>query len=182
MHSIISGQRERGSDRQGRRAAQLQPVIRPQTGFTVIEVLVAVVVFSVGLVAVSGMQTRSIEQSTLSDQMTVRVNTVTHWAETLTRLPVRDETVSIDGATSFDVAINDLFKEGTACQYGETCEWSYIEYDDRQTQRIRQRITRDYPLRNLVMVELEALPRGVAPETAQLRAVRTAFVRSTRWN
>lgn len=153
-----------------------------QAGFTIVEVLVAVVVFGVGLLAIAGMQTRSIEQATFSDQMTMRANVVTHWAETLSRLPVRDETVGIDEGSSFAVTASTIFREDTACAYGETCDWGYIMYNDKKPHTVRQRITRGYPLPNLVMIEMEAAPRGVDDATAQRRAVRTAYVRSLRWN
>ncbi len=153
-----------------------------QAGFTIVEVLVAVVVFAVGLVAASAMQTRAIEQSSFSDQMTIRVNSVSHWAETLARQPVRDEIVDIDGGSSLDVGVSDFFKDANTCPYGTTCEWDYVEFDERQPQRIRQKITRGYPLPNLFMIELEALPRGVSDDMAERRAVRTAYVRTTRWN
>lgn len=154
-----------------------------QKGFTIVEVLVAVVVFSVGLAAVAGMQTRSIQQSTFSDQMTMRVNAATHWAETLMRLPVMDETVSIDGGTQIDVEVSEIFDEEHACQYGdETCAWTNVEFAYKAPQTVRQRITRGYPLPNLVMVEMEVEPRGVSSSVAERRAVRTAFIRSLRWN
>ena len=54
-----------------------------QAGFTIVEVLVAVVVFAVGLLAIAGMQTQSISQSTFSEQRTMRVNAITHQAEIL---------------------------------------------------------------------------------------------------
>jgi len=154
----------------------------PQAGFTIVEVLVAVVVFGVGLLAIAGMQTRSIEQATFSDQMTMRATVVTHWAETLSRLPVRDETVGIDTGSSFAITASTMFSEGTACEYGETCDWDYIVYNDKKPHAVRQKITRGYPLPNLVMIEMEAVPRGVDDATAERRAVRTAYVRSLRWN
>jgi len=160
----------------------MSPARARQAGFTIVEVLVAVVVLSVGLIAVAGMQTRSIEQSTFSDQMTMRVGALTNWAETLSRLPVMDETLGIDGGAQIAVTESDVFKEANTCAYGTTCAWTYVEDDGKQPQRIRQRITRGYPLPNLVMVEIEALPRGVPDDIAEQRAVSGAFVRSLRWN
>ena len=153
-----------------------------QAGFTIVEVMVAVIVFSVGLAAICGMQTRSMQQSTFSDQMSMRVNELTHWAEALIRLPVMDETIGIDGGNQVDVTTSDVFKEDNTCAYKTSCAWTYIEYEGNRPQRLRQRITRGYPLPNLVMVELEAIPRGVTSKIAERRTVRGAFVRSLRWN
>ncbi len=154
-----------------------------QAGFTIVEVLVAVVVFGVGLLAVAGMQTRSIEQATFSDQMTMRANDVMHWSETLARMPVTDGTVDVGEGSSFTVTASTIFKQGVACEYGATCGWDYITYDEKKPNAVRQRITRGYPLPNLVMIEMEAVPRGVKDTaTVQRRTVRTAYVRSLRWN
>jgi len=90
--------------------------------------------------------------------------------------------VGIDAGSSFDITASTIFREGTDCEYGTTCSWDYITYDDKKPHAVRQRITRGYPMPNLVMIELEAVPRGVDDETAERRAVRTAYVRSLRWN
>lgn len=153
-----------------------------QAGFTIVEILVAVVVFAVGLTAVAGMQTRSLEQATFSDQMSMRVNVLTHWAETLTRQPVREETVEIDQERLINVQISDLYKETNMCEYGKTCDWADFEYDDKKAHTLRYRITQGYPLPNLIMIEMEVAPTGVSASEAQRRTIRNAFVRSSRWN
>jgi len=156
-----------------------------QAGFTLVEVMVAFVIFAVGLTAIAGMQTRSIEQSTFSDQMSIRVNAITHRAETLTRMPVRDESLELDGGVKIDVTIGEMFDEETMCEYGTTYEndgWENVDFEDKQPYTLRQRVTQGYPLPNLIMVELEAAPQGVDAATADRRKVELAYVRSTRWN
>jgi prepilin-type N-terminal cleavage/methylation domain-containing protein len=154
-----------------------------QAGFTIVEVMVAVIIFAVGLTAVAGMQTRSIEQSTFSDQMTDRVNAITHWAESLKRMPVMEEDLGIDGGITINVEVNPLFEENVMCEYGKTCDWDYIDYEeDNHPHRLRRKITQGYPLPNLVMIELEAAPRGVSEEIAERRTASVAYIRSTRWN
>ena len=124
-----------------------------QAGFTIVEVLVAVVVFAVGLLAIAGMQTQSISQSTFSDQTTMRVNAITHQAETLIRLPVLADTTN-------NVTVNPIFEEANMCEYGgETCDWSYVENEDNKPHTVRQRVTQGYPLPNLAMIELEVAPQ-----------------------
>jgi prepilin-type N-terminal cleavage/methylation domain-containing protein len=147
-----------------------------QAGFTVVEVLVAVVVFAVGLLAIAGMQTQSISQSTFSEQRTVRVTAVSHQAETLIRLPVQANTAN-------NVTVNPIFEEANMCAYGgETCEWSYVDTEDNKPHTVRQRVTQDYPLPNLAMVELEVAPQHASESKTLQRTVRIAFVRSLRWN
>jgi prepilin-type N-terminal cleavage/methylation domain-containing protein len=154
-----------------------------QAGFTIVEVMVAVVIFAVGLLAIAGMQTRSIEQSTFSDQMSMRVNAITHRAETLTRMPVRDESLGLDGGVQIDVMVGGMFEEETMCKYGNDCDdWDDVDYGDKHPHTLRQRVTQGYPLPNLVMVELEAVPKGVNEYKTKQRTVRLAYVRSTRWN
>jgi len=149
-----------------------------QAGFTVVEVLVAVVVFAVGLLAIAGMQTQSISQSTFSDQMSNRITAVTNQAETLLRLPVQADTTN-------NVQVNPIFDEANMCQYGEeTCQWSYVHnyYEDRKPHTVRRRVVQNYPMPNLAMVELEVTPTGVTASKAEQRTVRFAYVRSLRWN
>lgn len=155
----------------------------PQSGFTLVEVMVAVLVFALGLMAMAGMQTRSVQQATLSDQMTDRVNVLMHFSEALTRAPIMDETVGLDGGVDITVTTADAFLEANMCAYGETCEWIYIDFDDKKAHEVRQRVTRDYPLPNLVMIETEAVPLGISgDETIRRRTIRSSYVRSTRWN
>ncbi len=147
-----------------------------QAGFTIVEVLVAVVVFAVGLLAIGGMQTQSISQSTFSEQRTMRVNAITHQAETLIRLPVQADTTN-------NVTVDPIFAEANMCEYGgETCEWSYVDNEDNKPHTVRQRVTQGYPLPNLAMIELEVAPQHVKASKAQKRTVRIAYVRSLRWN
>ena len=156
-----------------------------QAGFTIVEVMVAFVIFAVGLTAIAGMQTRSIEQSTFSDQMSTRVNAITHRAETLTRMPVIDETLELDGGVQIDVTVSAIFEKETMCEYGTTYEndgWVNVDSEDKNPYTLRQRVTQDYPLPGLVLIELQAVPQGVAAATAERRTVSLAYVRSARWN
>jgi prepilin-type N-terminal cleavage/methylation domain-containing protein len=163
-----------------------------QAGFTIVEVMVAVVIFAVGLTAIAGMQTRSIEQSTFSDQMSMRVNAITHLAETLTRMPVMDESLGLDGGVQIDVTTSGIFEEETMCQYGTTCDgdggeycddgWDEVDSANKSPHALCQRVTQDYPLPNLVMVELESIPQGVNEYKTERRTTRLTYVRSTRWN
>ena len=155
----------------------------PQAGFTLVEVMIAVLVFSLGLMAMAGMQTRSVQQATFSDQMTDRVNVLMHFSEALTRAPIMDETVGLDGGIDISVTTDDAFLDANMCAHGETCEWTYIDYDDKKAHNVRQRVTREYPLPNLVMIETEAVPLGISgAETIERRTIRSSYVRSSRWN
>jgi len=164
-----------------------------QAGFTLVEVMIAVLVFSLGLMAMAGMQTRSVQQATFSDQMTNRVNALMHWSEALTRTPIMDETVGLDGGVDITVTTGDAFKEANMCEYGTPCDsdggdycddgWDEVGYKDKSPHTLCQRVTQGYPLPNLVMIETEAVPQGISgAETIQRRTVRSSYVRSKRWN
>jgi len=153
-----------------------------QAGFTIVEVMVAVVVFAVGLAAIAGMQTRSIVQSSFSDQMSTRISALKHRSEALKRMPVIEDSITITDANTIDVEITPLFKEENMCEYGKDCSWAYIDYDDDKPHKVRQRITRDYPMPGLIMVDVETAPTNVGTKEADRRTVRTSFIRSTRWN
>jgi prepilin-type N-terminal cleavage/methylation domain-containing protein len=153
-----------------------------QAGFTLVEVMVAVVILAVGLSAIAGMQTSSIQQATNSDQMSMRVNAITHRAEALSDMPVRDETLGLDGAMQIDVTTSGIFEEENMCEYSKDCGWSYVDYEDTSAHTVRQRVIQGYPLPNLVMIELEAAPQHVSESEAKRRTVRLTYVRSTRFN
>jgi prepilin-type N-terminal cleavage/methylation domain-containing protein len=163
-----------------------------QAGFTVVEVMVAAVIFAVGLTAIAGMQTRSIEQSTFSDQMSMRVNATMHRAETLRRMPVKDEVLGLDGGVTINVTTNTIFEEDTMCEYGESCDgdggeycddgWVEVDSANKSPHALCQRVTQGYPMPNLVMIELEAAPKGVSEYKTERRTTRLTYVRSTRWN
>ena len=147
-----------------------------QAGFTIVEVMVAVVVFAVGLLAIAGMQTQSISQSTLSDQMTMRINAITNQAETLIRLPVQADTTK-------GIEVSPIFEEANMCEYGgETCEWLPVDNEDNKPLTVRQRVTQGYPMPNLAMIELEVVPKNLKEGKTERRTVRIAYVRSLRWN
>ena len=153
-----------------------------QAGFTIVEVMVAVVVFAVGLIAIGGMQTHSLSQATFSDQISTRVNAITHRAESLIRMPITDDPFGIDVGGTIAVEVNEIFEEENMCDYEEECDWSYVDYEDTSAHTVRQRVVQGYPLPALVTIELEVAPQHVSPKLTELRTVRVAYVRSTRWN
>jgi prepilin-type N-terminal cleavage/methylation domain-containing protein len=153
-----------------------------QAGFTIVEVMVAVVVFAVGLLAIAGMQTQSIGQSSFSEQMSMRVNAITHRAETLKRMSVKDETFHADDGSQINAEVSSLFEKENMCDYGEECSWDYVDYADDKPYTVRQRVTQGYPLPELIMVEIEVVPRGVNDYKTKQRTVHVAYVRSSRWN
>ena len=154
-----------------------------QAGFTLVEVMVAFVIFALGLTAIAGMQTRSIEQSTFSDQMSMRVNAIMHRAETLRRMPVKNEVLGLNGGVAINVTTSGIFEEDTMCQYGNECDDDpdLDGYEDKPY-TLSQWVTQGYPLPNLVMIELEAAPKGVSEYKTERRTASLTYVRSTRWN
>ena len=138
------------------------------------EILVAVVVFAVGLLAIGGMQTQSISQSTFSEQRTMRVNAITNQAETLIRLPVQADTTNNVRSTRY--------LQKPTCANTATNGRRMCDKEDDKPYKIRQRVVQGYPLPNLAMIELEVIPTGVTADKAEKRTVRIAYVRSLRWN
>jgi prepilin-type N-terminal cleavage/methylation domain-containing protein len=70
---------------------------REQSGYTLIEVLIALAIFSIGFMAVSVMQIRSINHNASARMQTEATTLAAHWMERLILLPWDDENLSETG-------------------------------------------------------------------------------------
>lgn len=82
------------------------PIMKKQSGFTLIEVLVALAVFSVGILAVAAMQVMAIRGSSYSNHLTEAVNVAGDRMETLMNLQYT--------STVTDPLLQELFVDGPA--------------------------------------------------------------------
>jgi type IV pilus assembly protein PilV len=65
-------------------------IIQKDQGFTLIEVLIALTIFAVGLLAVAAMQTSAIKVNSTADQITTRITWAQDKIEELMALPYTD--------------------------------------------------------------------------------------------
>jgi type IV pilus assembly protein PilV len=65
-------------------------IIQKDQGFTLIEVLIAITIFAIGLLAVAAMQTSAIKVNSTADQITTRISWAQDKIEELMALPYSD--------------------------------------------------------------------------------------------
>lgn len=109
-------------------------IINNQNGFTLVEVLMAILVFSIGVVGLNGLQLRSIKSNADADSMTTMSWKVTDRMEQLQRIAY-DTLVDIDkngnnnGAAGLDNGPDGNSADGsdTATYPGYTVFWNIAE-------------------------------------------------------
>lgn len=102
-------------------------VLEKNTGFTLIEVLIAVSIFAVGLLGVAAMQTSSIQVNSAAGQMTTRINWAMDKMEELKALPFSDPWLEVAGnPPDLDTAGNT--HEETTFD-GHTIAWNITDND-----------------------------------------------------
>ena len=149
-----------------------------QSGFTLVEVMVAVMVLVTGLVAAATMQTRSVQQNMDSDRMSDRVTAGEQWMEDLMARPIIPEG---------DIVPDDFFPTDPLDTYTETSDNFTVSTD---THTITCRATIHNPITNMMKFDVSVVPRGGPDESvlesrAQWLARKTitfSYIRSTRWN
>jgi type IV pilus assembly protein PilV len=90
--------------------------IQKDQGFTLIEVLIAITIFAVGLLAVAAMQTSAITVNSTADQITTRITWAQDKIEELMALPYTDSQLQAAGSP---------FQETTSDGY--TVSWTVTD-------------------------------------------------------
>lgn len=87
-----------------------QPSSKNEAGFTIMEVLIAILIFSIGILAVAKMQVQSLEADKRALEQTEATMYASNLAETLIELPDDSAQLS-DGTTdSINRGVNDKYK------------------------------------------------------------------------
>jgi type IV pilus assembly protein PilV len=91
-------------------------ILQKDQGFTLIEVLIAITIFAVGLLAVAAMQTSAITVNSTADQITTRMTWAQDKIEELMALPYTDSQLQAAGSP---------FQETTSDGY--TVSWTVTD-------------------------------------------------------
>lgn len=150
-----------------------------EAGFSIIEVLIAVLVLSVGLVSAAAMQTRAVEQTNFANRLSQRVQAGAHWMEDLIARPITVET----GETVARIYDDE-------CGAGECSDGSWFEApeDNRGSCVTTYRVIDNVPTPNFMTVEVRVVPRRVDVPSDQLedwlerKTISYSYIRSKNWN
>ena len=138
-------------------------------GFTIIEVLIAVLVLAVALVGAAAMQTRAVDESNYAGRMTQWVTASEQMMEDLmSRNIIVTDPSDPDHDPIFDTADGDI--------HDAPVDVSSKPYS------VRYRMFANTPLNNLTTIQVAATPKGMTEDERDRKMIVFSFVRSTRWN
>jgi type IV pilus modification protein PilV len=143
---------------------------KSEAGFTIIEVMIAVLILAIGLLSTAAMQTRAVEQANSANRLSERVTVCEEWMEDLMSLPIRS-----DGDIDPDPLFSDPdINNGTWQNAPEI-------YSEKNIQT-EYRVTAGYPLENLTSIEVSVIPYGMTESQKEKKRITFPYIRSTRWN
>jgi len=96
-------------------------------GFTLIEVLIAMVILSVGILAIASMQIQALTGNSVANSSTIRVVSAQHKLEELISLPFDDPKLEIAGNSPGTDSDGNTHQEATADGY--TIRWDITDDD-----------------------------------------------------
>ena len=137
-----------------------------QAGFSILEVVIAVLVLGLALVGAASMQTKAVQEADYSSRLTGRVTATENVMEDLMNRTI----------VPSDSDLDPIFVDPD----GQKQDATIIE---SPTHFVEYRIIPDSPLRKLVTIQVRTSPRGEASEEQrQKRQVTFSYIRSTRYH
>ena len=128
-------------------------IFQKDEGFTLIEVIIALSIFSVGLLAVAAMQTSAIKVNSTSGQITDRINWAQDKMEALMTLPFSDPWLEAAGNPPGLDSAGNTHEETTSDAY--TVSWD---------------ITDDSPVPNTKQIVISVTGKGKTSQLTSMRA------------
>ena len=109
-------------------------------GFTLIEVLIAMFIFTIGILAVASMQVSALTGNSTADRATIRIVSAQYTLEALIALPYDDPKLEAAGNSPGTDSDGNTHQETTADGY--TIRWDVIDDDPlANAKRITMRVT-----------------------------------------
>jgi prepilin-type N-terminal cleavage/methylation domain-containing protein len=140
-----------------------------EAGFTIIEVIIALLVLAVALMSAAAMQTMAVDQGNSAGRMTERVTATEQMMEDLmSRNIVVTDPANPDHDPIFDNADGAIYDAPV-----DVASKSYF---------VQYRMFQNSPLNNLTTIQVAATPRGMTEEERDRKMIVFFFIRSTRWD
>lgn len=151
-------------------------LIHQEKGFTLVEIMIALAILAVGLLAAAYMQTRSVNDGTTSNRLTRRVNAAEDQIESLYIQNIKPGSDSFDCEDFYRYDSENYPIDGVPCP--DNASMPFSPYYDMQAQALG-----GVPLKNLTTIEVTLTPKGEKNEAARARRTLVLnFVRSSKYN
>jgi prepilin-type N-terminal cleavage/methylation domain-containing protein len=144
--------------------------IQQEKGFTLVEIMIALLILAGGLMATAYMQTNSVKDGTTANRLTRRVNSA---EDRLEDFYIKDIKPGIDNQPE-QCEGKDFYIYDSP---GPICEDLVSPYYDIQAQALG-----GVPLENLTTIQITVTPKGENTAATARRTIVFNFVRSTKYN
>jgi prepilin-type N-terminal cleavage/methylation domain-containing protein len=153
--------------------------IQQENGFTLVEIMIALLILAGGLMATAYMQTRSVNDGTTANRLTRRVNGAEEQIEDFYIKDIKPDSDNLPELP--EECVEDFYiydaenypTTGTACP-----DIATSPYYDIQAQALGGE-----PLRNLTTIQVTLTPKGEKSAAATARrSIVLNFVRSSKYN
>ena len=155
-------------------------LIQQENGFTLVEIMIALLILAGGLMATAYMQTRSVNDGTTSNRQTRRVKIAEDRIEDIYIKDINSD-INSDNNTLSEPNFYTYDSDGYPTDMGEarvTIQDNTSPYYDIEAQALG-----GVPLKNLTTIQVTITPKGEKSESArQNRTVVLNFIRSTKYN
>jgi prepilin-type N-terminal cleavage/methylation domain-containing protein len=150
-------------------------LIQQENGFTLVEIMIALLILAGGLMATAYMQTRSVNDGTTSNRLTRRVKSAEDRIEDFYIKDIKPDSDNLPEECVDDFYIYDSQNYpmvGTACE-------NLVDspYYDIQAQALG-----GVPLKNLTTIQITVTPRGENEAATAGRTIVLNYIRSTKYN
>ena len=145
--------------------------IQQENGFTLVEIMIALLILAGGLMATAYMQTRSVNDGTTANRLTRRVNAAEDRIEDYYIKDIKPGSIDVN-ETFYSYDPEDYPIDGEPYQDNEASP-----YYDIQAQSLG-----GVPLRNLTTIQVSFTPKGENEAARARRTIVLNFVRSTKYN
>ena len=154
-------------------------LIQQENGFTLVEIMIALLILAGGLMATAYMQTRSVDDGTTANRLTRRVKSAEDRIEDFYIKDIKPDSTNLPELPESCGGDFYIYDSQNYPMVGPTCE-NLVDspYYDIQAQALG-----GVPLRNLTTIQVTLTPKGeINTATQERRTIVLNYIRSTKYN